>query len=260
MRTFPLEAPGKADDSLTLLLRPDPTIGDGAYANNGWLQELSKPLTKLTWENTALIAPSTAQRLGVSTEDVVELTVNGRKVEAPVWVMPGQAEGCVTVHFGYGRTRGGRVANGLGFDAYALRGSGALWAAPGLEIRKTLKRSALATTQHHHSMEGRDLVRAVTVEQYRQNPEIVAHMGEPPPGPHDTMYPQLPARQLRLGHGDRPLDVRGLQRLRHRVPVGEQHPGRRQGAGPARPRHAVDPDRPLLLAGASRIPRRSTSP
>ncbi len=195
LRSFPLDGPKRPsnlDSSLTLLLRPDPTIWDGSYANNGWLQELAKPLTKLTWDNAALIAPTTAEKLGLTTEDVVELTCAGRRVEAPVWVMPGQAEGCVTVHFGYGRTRGGRVADGTGFNAYALRESGSLWAAPGVEIRKTLKRYSLATTQHQHSMEGRALVRAVTAAAYRENPAIVAHMGEPPPGPHDTMYPQLP--------------------------------------------------------------------
>ncbi len=194
VKPFPLDAPATApsDTGLTLLLRPDPTIGDGAYANNGWLQELAKPLTKLTWENAALIAPTTAQRLGLTTEDVVRLTLSGRTVEAPVWVMPGQAEDCVTIHFGYGRTRGGHVANGTGFDAYALRESARPWSAPGLELQKTLKRAALATTQHHHSMEGRDLVRAVTAEAYRSNPDVVAHMGEHPPGPNDTLYPELP--------------------------------------------------------------------
>ncbi len=190
---FPPETGNQDPETgLTLLFRPDPTIWDGSYANNGWLQELSKPLTKLTWDNAALIAPATAQKLGVTTEDVVELTFRGRKVSAPVWVMPGQAEDCVTVHFGYGRTRGGRVANGAGFDAYALRESGALWAASGLHVTKTLRRAALATTQHHHSMEGRDPVRAVAAAAYLANPEIVAHMGETPPGPHDTLYPQLP--------------------------------------------------------------------
>jgi molybdopterin-containing oxidoreductase family iron-sulfur binding subunit len=182
----------KSETGLTLLFRPDPTIWDGSYANNGWLQELSKPLTKLTWENAALIAPADAQRLGVSTEDVVELSFQGRKVEAPVWVMPGQAEGCVTVHFGYGRTRGGRVANGKGFDAYALRPVDALWSGGGLGLAKTLRRTTLATTQHHWSMEGRDLVRALPAQAYHANPDAVAHMGEHPPGPKDTLYPQLP--------------------------------------------------------------------
>jgi Fe-S-cluster-containing dehydrogenase component len=193
VRSFPLDPRASTlDPSLTLLFRPDPTIWDGSYANNGWLQELAKPMTKLTWDNAALMAPATAEKLGVTTEDVVELSFAGRRVEAPVWVMPGQAEGCVTIHFGYGRTRGGRVADGTGFNAYALRESRTLWAAPGVEIRKTLRRYPLATTQHQHSMEGRAPVRAVTAAAYLENPGVVAHMGEPPPGPHDTMYPQLP--------------------------------------------------------------------
>jgi molybdopterin-containing oxidoreductase family iron-sulfur binding subunit len=184
---------------LTLLFRPDPTIWDGSYANNGWMQELAKPLTKLTWENAAMIAPATAQKLGVTTEDVVTLTLDGRKVEAPVWVLPGQAEGCVTVHLGYGRTRGGRVADGKGFDAYALRSSTAPWAASGLQIEKTLKRTTLATTQHQYGMEGRAPVRAVTAEAYRKDPSVVAKMGEPPPGPKDTMYPKLPTGSYAWG-------------------------------------------------------------
>ncbi len=128
----------------------------------------------------------------MTTEDVVELNSKGRKVAAPVWVMPGQAEGCVTVNFGYGRARGGRVADGARLRRVrAARFRGAV-GRPGLEVAKTLKRFALATTQHQHSMEGRDPVRAVTAAAYRENPGVVAHMGEPPPGPHDTMYPQLP--------------------------------------------------------------------
>ncbi|MGE5414216.1 MAG: TAT-variant-translocated molybdopterin oxidoreductase, partial [Syntrophomonadaceae bacterium] len=117
---------------LTVLFRPDPTVWDGAYANNGWLQELAKPLTKLTWDNAALVAPATAEKLGVTSGDLVTLTVGGRKVEAPVWVMPGQALDCVTVHLGNGRRRAGHVGNGVGFDAYALRTSAAPWSAPGL--------------------------------------------------------------------------------------------------------------------------------
>ncbi|HTY42209.1 MAG TPA: TAT-variant-translocated molybdopterin oxidoreductase [Thermoanaerobaculia bacterium] len=188
-----IPAPTPAGEGLTLVFRADPTVWDGAYANNGWMQELSKPLTKLTWDNAALIAPATAQRLGVTTEDVVTLTAGGRKVSAAVWVMPGQAEDCVTVHLGYGRTRGGRVASGRGFDAYALRASNALWTAPGLEVVKTLGRYPLATTQHQYSMEGRDPVRATTAAAYASDPGVVAKMGEKPPGPDDTLYPKMPA-------------------------------------------------------------------
>jgi MoCo/4Fe-4S cofactor protein with predicted Tat translocation signal len=184
---------------LTLLFRPDPTVWDGAYANNGWLQELARPLTRLTWDNAALVSPTTAERLGVTTEDVVELSFQGRRVTAPVWVLPGQAEGCVTVQFGQGRSRCGRIANGTGFDAYVLRPSSALWSAGGLEIAKTGRRTALATTQHQYAMEGRHPVRAVTAEEYRRDPGSVAKMGEPPPGPRDTLYPALPAGSYAWG-------------------------------------------------------------
>ena len=95
--------------------RPDPTIWDGRFANNGWLQELPKPLTKLTWENAALLSPITADALGLTNGDVVELAYRGRTVQAPVWLMPGHSEGAVTVHFGYGRTQAGRVGSNAGF-------------------------------------------------------------------------------------------------------------------------------------------------
>jgi MoCo/4Fe-4S cofactor protein with predicted Tat translocation signal len=195
----PPPADHRPQPGLTVLFRPDPTIWDGTYANNGWMQELAKPLTKLTWENAALIAPSTAQKLGLTTEDVVDLTFEGRKVSAPVWVMPGQAEGCVTLHFGYGRTRGGKVADGKGFDAYALRGKASLWSGGGLEATKTLLRASLATTQHQYGMEGRDPVREVTVDAYRKDPESVAKMGEQPPGPANTLYPTLPTGSYAWG-------------------------------------------------------------
>ena len=82
---------------------------DGRWANNGWLQELPKPLTKLTWDNAAFVGPAMAGRLGLKTGNVVELRVENRAVEAPVMILPGQADRCVTVHLGYGRTDAGHV-------------------------------------------------------------------------------------------------------------------------------------------------------
>ena len=139
--------------SMDLLLRPDPTIWDGRFANNGWLQELPKPLTKLTWDNAALISPATAQRLGLRNEDAVELHYQGRTVRAPIWVVPGQADDAVTVHLGYGRWRTGRVGRDAGFNAYALQTSMAPWGDSGLELRKTGERYPLASTQQHQTME-----------------------------------------------------------------------------------------------------------
>ncbi len=172
--------------TLELILRPDPTIGTGEWANNGWLQETPKPLTKLTWDNAALISPSTAKTLGVENEDVVELRYRGQTVEAPVWVLAGQPEGCVTCHLGYGRARAGRAGTGAGFDAYRLRFVDAPWGGPGLEIRKTGKTYALAATNEQWRMHGRDLARSAPISAFIENPDF-AHEGEMMELP--TLYP-----------------------------------------------------------------------
>ena len=153
-----------------LLIRPDPCVGDGRWANNGWLQELPKPLTKLTWDNAALIAPAMANRLGLKTGDVVELRVEDRVVTAPIMLLPGQADRCVTVHLGYGRKHAGSLATSVGFDAYALQSTKDRWCIPGLKIRKLGGDYTLATTQHHFSMEGRDSVRVANVADFRAHP------------------------------------------------------------------------------------------
>ncbi len=153
-----------------LLIRPDPCVGDGRWANNGWLQELPKPLTKLTWDNAAFVGPAMAERLGLNTGDVVELRVEDRAVEAPVMILPGQADRCVTVHLGYGREHAGHLATNVGFNAYKLQTVAQRWLAPGLTIRKTGGTYELATTQHHFSMEGRDSVRVASVAEFRAQP------------------------------------------------------------------------------------------
>ncbi|HUI26850.1 MAG TPA: TAT-variant-translocated molybdopterin oxidoreductase, partial [Candidatus Kryptonia bacterium] len=168
------------DARLTILFRPDPTISDGRFANNGWLQELPKPITKLTWDNAALIAPATAERLGLSNEDVVELRADGRTLRAPIWLTPGQAADTVTLHLGYGRSRSGQLGTGVGFNAYALRTSANPWLATGVELRKTGEHYQLACTQHHHSMEGRHLVRSAALAEYRQHPEFAQELEERP--------------------------------------------------------------------------------
>jgi molybdopterin-containing oxidoreductase family iron-sulfur binding subunit len=175
--------------SLELLLRPDPSIWDGRFANNGWLQELPKPITKLTWDNAALVSPATAGKFTLQNEDVVELSIGGRKLEAPVWIVPGQPDEVVTLHVGYGRVRAGRVGSGVGVNAYALRSAEGGWSSPGLEIRKTGKRYTLACTQDHSSMEGRELVRYAPVQQFLADPAF-ARKQEHQPGPGESLYPQ----------------------------------------------------------------------
>jgi MoCo/4Fe-4S cofactor protein with predicted Tat translocation signal len=166
------EAPGAPAQGLEIVFRPDPTIWDGRFANNGWLQELPKPLTKLTWDAVAMVSPKTAQRLGLTSEDAVELKYQGRTIVAPVWVMPGHADESVTVFLGYGRTRAGRVGTGTGFDAGWIRPYATPYIGTGLEIRKTGNHWPLAATQTHSSMEGRDLIRVATLEEYRKNPKF----------------------------------------------------------------------------------------
>ena len=178
------QAPG----NIEIQFRPDPTIGDGRFANNGWLQELPKPLTKLTWDSAAYVSPKTAERLGVATADVVELRANGRSIRTPILIVPGHAADSVTVHLGYGRRRAGRVGTGVGFDAYPLRTSDAPWTTRG-EIVKTGERYDLATTQNHFLMENRNVVRVATVEEYKREPEIISHMGHTPPKTM-TLYPE----------------------------------------------------------------------
>ena len=173
---------------LEINFRPDPAIFDGRFANNGWLQELPKPLTKLTWDSVAMFSPQTSERLGLNTGDTVELQYQGRKVLAPAWTMPGHADESVTVFLGYGRTRAGRVGTGVGFDAGRLRTMNSPGFGIGVAVRKTGARWPLAETQHHSSMEGRDLVRVATLAEFRADPAFAQKDQEQHP---DSLYPPM---------------------------------------------------------------------
>src|ERR1019366_5275410 len=124
-------------NSLEVNLRRDPSVYDGQFANNGWLQELPKPMSKLTWDNAVLIGPRMADREGIKTMDVVPLELGGRRITGPVWIQAGHPDHSVTVHLGYGRRKAGRAGTGAGFDAYALRTTNALWFATGGKLTKT---------------------------------------------------------------------------------------------------------------------------
>jgi MoCo/4Fe-4S cofactor protein with predicted Tat translocation signal len=182
--TPPPSEKGVFVNAIELNIRRDPTIHDGQFSNNGWLQELPKPMTKLTWDNATLIGPKMAQRLGIATEDVVELELNGKKVTGPVWIQAGHPDNSVTIFLGYGRTRAGRVGTAQGFDAYALRTTAAPWIATGVTIRKTGDTYKLASTQGYQSMDTPDgahrpLVQETTLEEYRKDPTF-AQEDEPP--------------------------------------------------------------------------------
>ena len=190
-------AGAQAGEQIELNIRRDPTIYDGQFSNNGWLQELPKPMTKLTWDNAVLIGPKMAQRLAIQTEDVVELSLNGKKVTGPVWIQAGHADNSVTIFLGYGRKRAGRVGTAQGFDAYALRTSANPWIASGVQIRKTGDTYKLASTQGMQSMDTPDgghrpLVRETTLEEYRKEPNFAKEDETPP---ELTLYKPYPYKE-----------------------------------------------------------------
>jgi molybdopterin-containing oxidoreductase family iron-sulfur binding subunit len=176
---------------MEIVFLPDPTIYDGGFANNGWLQELPKPLTKLTWGNAALISPATARRIGIGPGSyahggehggyympVVELRLDGRTVSAPAWIMPGHADGTISAYLGHGRERAGRVGGSreqrVGFNAYRLRTADRPWFAAGVTVQKTAGRELVACTQEHQLMENRDPVCAATLAEYRAHPQFAS--------------------------------------------------------------------------------------
>jgi len=191
----PAQAPSSAadDNSLEVNFRRDPSIYDGCFANNGWLQELPKPMTKLTWDNALLVGPSMAQREGLQAKDVVTLELNGRKADLPVWIQAGHPDHSVTIFLGYGRKRAGRAGTGAGFDVYPLRTSAAPWIAMGGKLTKTGGTYELASTQGYQTMDTPDgnrrpLVRETTLEEYHKEPRFAQE--EQPPR-ELTLYPNI---------------------------------------------------------------------
>ncbi len=192
-----LQAPAPASE-LELNFRPDPAIWDGRFANNGWLQELPRPMTKLTWDNAALVSPRTAIRLlrlpfdpanlaapGRAREQALERLIreNGRMIDVttpvgtlrlPIWIVPGHADDTITVTLGYGRTHGGRVAEGAGFNIYRLRQSDSPWFVTNVSVSATQERYQLVSTQDHWTLEGRDVVRVGEFARFKQDPKYIA--------------------------------------------------------------------------------------
>jgi MoCo/4Fe-4S cofactor protein with predicted Tat translocation signal len=159
---------GQGGSGLEIVFLPSASVHDGRFANDAWLQELPDPLTKLTWDNPALVSPKTAESLGVTNGDVVRLEYGGRSLELAVWILPGVADGLVAVTLGYGRSHAGRVGSGVGFDTYTLRRSAAPGFDGGATLAKVGRTYPLSTTQHHGSMEGRPLVRESTLAELEE--------------------------------------------------------------------------------------------
>ncbi|HEY3782776.1 MAG TPA: TAT-variant-translocated molybdopterin oxidoreductase [Fimbriimonadaceae bacterium] len=171
--------PASGADAIEAVFAPDSTVWDGRYSNNGWLQELPKALTRMSWDNPVIIGPKLAVQLDVIYEDNVELTANGATVIAPVYVLPGMPDNTVTLTLGYGRTTAGKVGDGTGFNFNPLRKSSSPWVTT-VEIKKAGSKTDLALSQTHHSMDGRDIVREGTHSEYlsHQSLEPREAMGE----------------------------------------------------------------------------------
>lgn len=192
------QPPASSNGTLEIAILQDPCVYDGRFTNNGWLQELPNPLTKITWENVALVSPRTAKHIGLNKgvkdeeyvggsqgvsfidtrggnlySDLVTLKFQGANVSTPVpmWIQPGQPDDVITLYMGYGRTKAGRVGTGLGYNAYDVRRSDAMWFGTG-EVTRTGEQTDIASTQIHFNMEGRDLLRVWDLETFEKNPTM----------------------------------------------------------------------------------------
>jgi len=152
------------DKALELQLYEPIAIRDGRHANNPWLQELPDPVTKITWDNYASLAPATAKNMGLREGDVITVKTDRGSVEIPVQIQPGQAAKTIAIALGYGRARCGKAGEKVGVNAYPLLG------AKSVSLEKTLKHVELAATQTHHSMEGRPIVLETTLAEYKKDP------------------------------------------------------------------------------------------
>jgi MoCo/4Fe-4S cofactor protein with predicted Tat translocation signal len=191
-RRLATPAPAEVGPSvLEVVFRPSTHTFDGRFANNAWMQELPDFITKLTWDNAAMINPNTASQIGVANGDLIELSVNGNTARLPVYTLPGQARSSIAVALGHGRTRAGRVGGHVdenvqptGFDVYGLRMTTAAYVANGATARPTGTTYELATTQDHWDLDqiGKDgiaerlpqLVREATATEYASDPHVIA--------------------------------------------------------------------------------------
>jgi MoCo/4Fe-4S cofactor protein with predicted Tat translocation signal len=176
-------------DKLEVVFFRDYSVDDGRYTNNGWLQELPDPVTKMVWDNAVLISRKTAVELGVKNSDVVEIKVGERIVRGPIWVQPGMADYSLGLALGYGREKAGRVGRNVGFNAYAALTSANSYIATGATLQKTGKTYSISCTQTHWSMEGRPIIREANLAQYRKHPDFAKNMKLEEPPVVASLYP-----------------------------------------------------------------------
>ncbi|MCC6822977.1 MAG: 4Fe-4S dicluster domain-containing protein, partial [Verrucomicrobia subdivision 3 bacterium] len=176
-------------DNLEVVLFRDAKVDDGRYNNNGWLQELPEPVTKMVWDNAVLVSRKTARDLGVVNEDIVEVRLGACTIKGAVWTQPGMADNSLGLALGYGRTNVGRVGVGTGFDAYPLLTTKTGYIATGATVRKTGETYPLVCTQSHWSMEGRAIVREANLEQFKAHPDFAERMNAEEAPNESPLYP-----------------------------------------------------------------------
>jgi MoCo/4Fe-4S cofactor protein with predicted Tat translocation signal len=204
-------APAASSGGIEIIFRPDPTIYDGRFVNNAWLQETPKPLSRNTWDNVAYISPKMAQQFGFfvletdgiaksdsesnvnrdhqsDSQNVIEVTVDGRKLRVPVWPQPGHPDQAVTLFLGYGRKKTGNVGTGAGYDAYSLRSAAAQYTASG-SIQPTTDQWDIAITQGHFTMDTREPVKQGSLEEFLKNKEFAHDEPELEPKEQESLYP-----------------------------------------------------------------------
>jgi molybdopterin-containing oxidoreductase family iron-sulfur binding subunit len=181
-----------AQGEIEINFRRDPSIYDGQFANNGWLQELPKPMSKMTWDNPLLMSPRMAEQMKVESKDMVKVELNGKSLDLPVWIQAGHPDNSVTIFLGYGRRMAGRVGNEVGFDVYPLRYSATPWIASG-RVTKIAGTYVLASTQGFQTMElhegdpsevTRHVVKTANLEEYKKEADFDGER----PQDNETLY------------------------------------------------------------------------
>lgn len=193
-------AKSNSGDAIELVIKSDAKLFDGRFANNGWLQELPDPITKITWDNVALVSQNTAKRLGLPIVDantyehyqsnvpMITIKSSNGSIELPVWILPGQTDNSISVTTGYGRKGVGRVASSyefsdfevVGFDVKAIRTSASAYHVSSVEVAESGRKYKIACVQDHHSMEGRAIVRFANLDEYQAKPTFAPDMVKTP--------------------------------------------------------------------------------
>lgn len=176
--------PRPAEGALEIAFHASPSVYDGRVANNAWLLELPRPITKLTWGNAAMMSARTAARLGVDTGDVVALTLHDERIDIPALIVRGHADDVVSLDFGYGRGGAEELARGVGVSAYRIRPSAAPWFDDGLVLEKTGAKAELAIAQPHLSQHERPIALVKKLTVYRDDPDFATEQK----GPQRSLY------------------------------------------------------------------------